>query len=101
MGYQALDPIIVSWCKKHNLPLGKTHQDTEVRSVNFGTSDGTRFQVWIELPDQVGNIGVHLWDYKKRRIDRVATVETLEEVLNEVGEIAMEWVEFHNKRIRR
>ena len=61
MSYELLDPIIVSWCKKVNVPLIRRHQDSEVRSVDFGTFDGTRFHVWIELPD-LGRffVGVYL-----------------------------------------
>lgn len=99
MSYELLDPIIVPWCKKRNVPLDTQYRDDEVRSVDFGTRDGTCFQFWIDPPDQGGNIGVHLLDYKKRLIDRVATVETLEEVLNEVGGIVDEWVESHNSQI--
>jgi hypothetical protein len=69
MNYESIDPIISVWATKHNLHIYTTYRDEEVRSVDLIGSNDRKCQLWIEAPDQSGNVQVHIWDYKKRKRD--------------------------------
>jgi len=92
MAYESADPIITTWATRHVLQIHTTYRDEEVRSVDLVGSNGRKCQLWIDAPDQSGNVPVHLWDYKSRREDYKATVSDLARCLEQAYAIAMKWL---------
>jgi len=92
MNYESIDPIINAWATKNTLHIYTTSRDEEVRSVSLVGSNGRKCQLWIDAPDQSGNVQVHVWDYKKRREDCKATVDDLPRCLERAYATAMKWL---------
>jgi hypothetical protein len=90
--HELRDPAITAWAAKHTLHLYTTYRDEEVRSVELVGSDGRKCQLWIDAPDQSGNVQVHAWDYKKRREDCKGTVADLPRCLDQAYATAMKWL---------
>ena len=92
MNYESIDPTITGWAAKHMLHIYTTYRDEEVRSVDLVGYNGRKCQLWIDVPDQSGNVQVHVWDYEKRRENFKATVADLARCLEQAYAIAMKWV---------
>ena len=92
MNYESIDPIISAWAAKHTLHLYTTYRDEEVRSVDLIGSAGRKCQLWIDAPDQSGNVLVHVWDYKKRRQDLQTTMAELAQSLEMAYATAIGWL---------
>ncbi|HEY0048628.1 MAG TPA: hypothetical protein VGB68_05040, partial [Pyrinomonadaceae bacterium] len=70
--YETIDSILNNWANKRNLHLYKNYKDEEVRSFEIVNTQGDRYQIWVDAPDEKGQIGIYVWDYKKRRKDFIA-----------------------------
>ena len=92
MNYESIDPIIITWAAKNTLHIYTTSHDEEVRSINFVGSNGLKCQLWIDAPDQSGNVQVHVWDYKRRRQDFKTAISDLAQCLEQAYETAMTWI---------
>jgi hypothetical protein len=90
MSYESIDDAIKSWASKHSLSLYTEYKDSEVRSVDVVDHSGKKFQIWIDKPTD-GIVGVHAWDYKKRRKDWEPAVADLEETLEQAIAQIDEW----------
>ena len=93
MSYQQIDPVIWDWVDKHNLSVYTSYQDYEVRSVDVVDQQGQKYQIWIDPPDQFGNVAVHAWDYKKRRKDYIVSINELRSCLEEAYNIVLHWIQ--------
>lgn len=91
MSYLIVDPILNGWAKAQGLHIHNIYQDIEVRSINIVSPQGKRFQLWVDEPDQVGNIEVHIWDMRKKRKDYVATHKSLRDKLDTAYQQAQSW----------
>lgn len=91
MGYEKIDGILNQWAKKHNLPLYKTYKDEQVRSFEVVNTQGKRFQIWIDLPSPKNEVGVHVWDYKKKRKDFLVSPDELIDCLEKAYITAKTW----------
>jgi hypothetical protein len=91
MSYKSIDDAILNWTAKHKLHLYTTHRDEEVRSVDFVGGSGQRCQLWIDVPDDLGNVQVHVWDYMKRREDYATVISDLPRCLEKAYKTATEW----------
>lgn len=91
MGYEKIDTILNLWATKHNLPMYTIYKEIEVRSFQIVNSDGQQFQIWIDLPDEESRIGVHVWDYKKRREDYLVEQTEVFDTLEIAYQIASLW----------
>jgi hypothetical protein len=92
MSYESIDPIINAWVTKHALHLYKSYRSAEVRSVELVSSSGRKCQLWIDAPDPSANVQVHVWDYKKRRVDYITTIADLPRFLEQAYMTAMNWL---------
>ena len=92
MSYTTIDPIIEAWVNKHSLTLYTKYQDSEVRSVSMVGASGRKFQVWIDQP-LGGSVGVHVWDYKKRRQDWKVDADELDEILEMALQTGKGWIQ--------
>lgn len=92
MSYESIERIISAWAIKHALHVYTTYRDEEVRSVELVSPNGRKCQLWVDAPDQSGNIQVHVWDYKKRRIDRTSSAADLNSCLEQSYATAREWL---------
>jgi hypothetical protein len=93
MSYQKVDSIIQDWADKHKLTVYTSYQDYEVRSVDVVDQNGQKYQIWIDPPDQNGNVKVHAWDYKKKREDRTVSISDLGICLEEVYSTVLRWIQ--------
>jgi len=93
VGYQKIDPIIQDWADKHKLRVYTSYQDYEVRSVDVVDQKGRKYQIWIDSPDQFGNVGVHAWDYKRRRKDYMVSTNDLRGCLEEAYNTVLLWIQ--------
>jgi hypothetical protein len=75
------------------LDLFTKYHEEEVRSVELIGSAGCKCQLWIDAPDQSGNILVHVWDYREQRKEFKTTVTELNDSLEKAYEIATKWLE--------
>lgn len=91
MSYARIDPILDRWATANGLNVMTSYKDYEVRSIDLVDVRGTRFQVWIDPPGATGRIGVHVWDYRKRRADYEVQLEDLAECLDEALQAASDW----------
>lgn len=92
MSYESIDPVIAAWATEHALHLYTTYRDEEVRSVDLVGSNGRKCQLWIDAPDQSGNVQVHVWDYKKRRENYTAMTGDLRRSLEQAYVTATKWL---------
>ena len=92
MNCESIDLIISTWATKHALHLYTTSRDEEVRSVDALGSNGRKCQLWIDAPDQSGNVHVHVWDYRKRREDYKTTTGDLPGCLEAAYATAVKWL---------
>ena len=93
MNYESIDPIILGWTASHALHLYTTSRDEEVRSVDLIGANGLKCQIWIEAPDNAGDIQVHVWDYKKRKQNHKVKAGDLLRCLEDAHMIAKKWLE--------
>ena len=68
-----------------------SYKDCEVRSIDLADEEGCRFQLWVDPPEQAGKIGVHVWDYKKRRMDYDVEFDDLVDCLDEALRMVSQW----------
>lgn len=90
MSYESIDKVIKSWASKHRLSLYTEYKDSEVRSVDVVDHSGKKFQIWIDKPSDE-TVGVHAWDYKRRRRDWEPAVAELGEALEQAIAQVDEW----------
>ena len=83
MSYATIDSTIKAWVTMHNLTLFTVYQDYEVRSVDVVNQLGHRCQIWIDEPDGRGQVGVHAWDYRKKKKDYSVQISELPKCLEE------------------
>lgn len=80
--YETIDEIIEKWVIENNLFLLKFYKEDEVRSVDYLSQSGEKFQIWIDPPiDKM--VTFHVWNYKKFRKDKKVVLEDLLFYLNE------------------
>ena len=91
MSYSAVDLVLHDWTSRKGLRIYKLYKDTEVRSIEIVSPQGKRFQLWIDEPSQTGDIGIHIWDMKKKRKDYSASSASFENVLEEAYKQAQSW----------
>ena len=70
--YSAIDEMLNRWAANHRFTIQKKYKEIEVRSITFQGRDSVFYQLWIDPPDGNGFVGIHVWDYKRRRKDFVA-----------------------------
>jgi hypothetical protein len=92
MSYESIDPIISVWATTHGLHLYTSYRDEEVRSVDLVGNNGHKCQLWIDAPDQSGNVQVHVWDYKKRLEVYKSTTSDLPRSLEQAYATATRWL---------
>jgi len=91
MSYALIDSVLSSWAEKHGVSWSTQYQDTEVRSVTVVSSEGKKFQIWVDPPGHT-DIKVHAWDYKRRREDFGANTRTLAAVLDKALATVKDWM---------
>jgi hypothetical protein len=89
MSYCIIDEIIKNWASNNNQQLLSEYKDCEVRSFEV-FDEGRKFQIWIDRPTE-GSVGVHVWDYKKKRKDWRALTANLYPTLDEARATIFEW----------
>lgn len=83
MSYDSVDSIIKKWVATRHLTLFTEYKESEVRSVDVVNQRGRRCQLWIDEPDAAGEVGVHVWDYKRKRNDYSVPISRLFACLDE------------------
>ena len=68
------------------------YKGEEVRSFLLVGQHGSKAQLWIDPPSPTGEVGVHAWDYRRRREDYVTNVGALESCLDQALEVAEGWL---------
>jgi hypothetical protein len=91
VSYAGIDPILDRWAAANGLTVMTSYKDYEVRSIDLVDAQGTRFQLWLDPPGETGAVGVHVWDYRKRRADYEVQLEDLAEYLDGALQTASEW----------
>jgi hypothetical protein len=91
MGYEQIDDILVQWSADRRIPLLKSYMDEQVRSFEIVDSDGKRFQIWVDLPDDTSVTMVHVWDFKKRTDQFTADWHSLYQELEKAFMLVGEW----------
>jgi len=83
MSYASIDSIINEWVRARSLTLFKLYKESEVRAVDVVNQHGLRCQIWVDEPDSSGKVGVHAWDYKRKRNDYDVTIDRLSACLDQ------------------
>jgi hypothetical protein len=93
--YSAIDPIISSWAKQHEIVIDREYKGYAVRSFWL---DG-KIQLWINAPDTEGYIRVHLAELKSslaskwgRSVEWRTSESELSDCLEEVWSIGHKWL---------
>jgi len=92
MSYRKIDPIINDWACEKKLQVFTFYKDYEVRSIDLVDATGNRYQIWIEELDNEEKIGIHAWDYNKKKYDCFTTVPELHKCLDEIYQIVKKWM---------
>ena len=92
MYYESIDKIIAAWAASHALHIYTTSQDVEVRSVDIVGSNGLKCELWMETPDEAGNIQVHVWDYRKQKECYKVNASGLSKCLEDAFTTATKWL---------
>lgn len=83
MDFTQVDKLFEDWAKENSLPISKSYQDSEVRSVNIVTS-AKKWQLWLE-PNTVDNsCTVKYWDYARQSHEITVPVSQLHSTLNTI-----------------
>jgi hypothetical protein len=90
MSYSNIDSILLNWTKRHQLVLCSRYRDSDVRSIEIVDNAGKRYQIWIDEPENE-HIGVHAWDYRRKRSDWSPIQNELEKCLDEALETVLKW----------
>jgi hypothetical protein len=93
MTYFAIDELLSNWASENRLRFSTKYRDEEVRSLDVVSAKGKRYQIWVDAPRN-GRVGVHVWDYRKRRIDLDVAQTELNSALDAVFSAAREWMQF-------
>lgn len=91
MSYATIDFIINIWISQNNLFLFKSYQDCDVRSVELVDKKGKRYQIWVEEPEN-NNIKIYAWDFKKRKIEFIASKSDLLQKLDKALSTVKNWM---------
>jgi hypothetical protein len=89
--YSEIDSIIYAWAQRHSLHIYTKYKDYDVRSIDVVGNSGKRFQIWFDAPDERKEIGLHAWDYRKRKMDITSFLSDLNENLEKIYATVMEW----------
>lgn len=92
MDYNEIDPILEEWARSNNLHVFKMDREMEVRSIEVVSREGKRFQIWVDLPNSKNKIGVHVWDYKKKRQDYLTSPNELTDCLEKAYLTVKTWL---------
>jgi hypothetical protein len=92
MNYRDIDPDLMAWAARHDLHLYTDHRDEPVRSVDVVSKGGMKVQIWVDPPDSDGIVGVHVWDYRRRRLRFMASVDSLSLALDRALASARDWL---------
>lgn len=91
MSFRKVDNILNEWASRHSLTLFTKYREEEVRSVELVSPSCKRFQLWVDPP--VGeSVMVHIWDFKKRRMDWSVSISTLDDCLENALAIVFDWI---------
>jgi len=89
MNYSTIDEVIKKWASDNCQVVLSEYKDCEVRSFEV-FDKGRKFQIWIDHPAG-GFVGVHVWDYKKRRKDWNVPTVNLYPTLDDAFAAVFEW----------
>jgi hypothetical protein len=90
MGYEEIDSVLEKWAQARLLHMYRLYQDEEVRSFDVVNENAERFQIWVDLPES-NQIKVHIWDYKKKKKDFLASKDTLFRTLDAAYDLTTAW----------
>lgn len=91
MSYEQVDSVLYRWATSNGLTVSTLYKDYEVRSIDVVDAQGARFQLWLDPPEATGEIGVHVWDYRRRRADYEVQLKDLTECLDDALRMASKW----------
>lgn len=92
--YAEIDIPLFTWASKQGLVVATDYRGEEVRSIQISDENGSRFQIWIEPPDDQKHTGfvVKAWDYKNRRLHLpIASPESIVCALDDALFTVREW----------
>jgi hypothetical protein len=96
MTYDAVDPILLPWLKRHGLHVFTRYRDEAVRSIDVVDDAGDRYQIAVSPPNGSGKLTVFAGNYlrkkKQKRVEYPSNVSGLERTLEEAYSQIMEWV---------
>lgn len=92
MTYALIDAVITDFARSYGLHVLTSYKDEEVRSLNLVGPTGQQAQLWVDPPGPSDMVGVHAWDYRKRRLDRTVTPSDLRQALEDLRSVALTWV---------
>lgn len=92
-----LDQIINQWAQRHRAMIVAIYKEDTSRCIDFADENSHRYQIWVDPPmtDIVNSneeIGVHVWDYKRRRRDFVCRIGDLAKRIDEASAQIKRWM---------
>jgi len=91
MAHGAIDGLLNDWADANRLQVSTDYRDEEVRSLDLVSRKGKRYQIWLDAPRN-GRVGVHVWNYKERRVDLDIAQTELIAALDTVLSAAHQWM---------
>ncbi len=91
MSYEKIDNILKNWADTRNLYIYKIYKEEEVRSIEIVGNKNGRYQLWLDAPDEKGQVCIHIWDYKKRKKDFFTQEKELFESLETAYHFLNKW----------
>lgn len=91
--YSEVDPMLYAWAQRHSLKIRTEYKDYDVRSIDVAGDSGKLYQLWIDPPDKMEKVGIHAWDYKKRKADIQSPLSEMDKNLEVIYSTVMSWDE--------
>ena len=94
---KAIDAVISKWTQRRRAMISAIYKENESRCIDFHDAANHRYQIWVDPPvDDPHNlnpeIGVHAWDFGKRRRDFVSQINDLPRKLDEAYLSLQKWM---------
>ncbi len=88
--YSKIDPALNEWIEHKSLYLQKEYKGEEVRSINYVTEKGNKYQIWL-TPSKRNIVKITVWDYKKNKVVFEVENRFIQSSLNECISIINSW----------
>ena len=92
--YAQIDQTLFEWAGTHSLAVTTRYREEEVRSIEWTSAAGQRFQLWIEPPASPTSpfFRVRAWDFDHNSVDIPITPSNFIAALDQALSAIQQWI---------